>query len=211
MWRLAYHVPLWFIFEFLVNIPLILLGWIVIPINAALGLYRKEYDPVKDLKGENPDVYHFTCPFMFLWDNWEDGIANDMYWKAPNLFLQIIYWSAIRNPVHNSAIVPIISCKINREKVRFIGSFTKFTDSKEYGLTQTSESFARGTRLYDTKIPHWFYAWQGLYSNFYWQFMLGGKLRRLWIGWKIYPTDIYGVTPYRKDGAGFATQWKVVK
>jgi hypothetical protein len=39
---------------------------------------------------------------------------------------------------------------------------------------------------------------------------VGGRLRRLWIGWKIKPTDIYGVTAYRADGAGYTTQFKVV-
>ena len=78
MSKLLFHIPIWIMFETMVNIPLILLGWIVVPINAALGLYKLTYDEGKARKGENPNVYHFTCPFMYLWDNMEKREENTL-------------------------------------------------------------------------------------------------------------------------------------
>lgn len=212
MWRLIYAIPTWILFE-LLNIPLMLLGWILVPLAAACGAYEKTDD--NPTKPDDGPIYHFTWPFMFLWDNYGDGIANTNYWKAPNLFLQIIYWSCLRNPTNNLRIVPYLSCKINPLNVRFIGSFgncTSFEDwirlfTPMHDPSEEQISIAK----YDTKVPQWFFCWQGIYSNFYWQYMLNGNLRRFWIGWKIFPTDIYGVTEYRKFGAGFALQNKVVK
>lgn len=183
MIRLIYAIPTWILFTGL-YIILILAGWLAVPIAVVFKAYR-----------ETVGKHHFTWPIMYIWDNYEDGIAAGRQYKDYGaLWKQIIYWSCLRNPVNNLRIVPILSCQIEPSKVRFVGSFT-----------------GQDIYKYDTKIPHWFFAWQGLYSNLYIHFMLGGKLRRLWIGWKIFPTDIYGVTPYRAKGAGFALQFKVVK
>ncbi len=152
-------------------------------------------------------TWHFKDNFMWLWDNYEDGIANDTYWKAPNMFLQIVYWSCLRNPVNNLRIVKFLSCHIKPEKVKFVGSFGH-TPSV---LMKDNPVIADSIYQYDTKIPQWFFAWQDFYSTFYWQFRFFKKLYRFWIGWKIYPTDIYGVTEYRKFGAGFTLQFKKVK
>jgi hypothetical protein len=94
-----------------------------VPIAAACKAYYAIFDPGKEAKGENPIVMHFTWGFMHLWDNYEDGIANDMYYKAPNTFLQIVYWSCFRNPVNNARITPPFRCIITPSKVRFIGTF----------------------------------------------------------------------------------------
>lgn len=191
MWRLSYHAPLWLTF-LAFRVIMVIIGWVVIPIAALCRAYSSS-------KSGGQTVWHFTWKWMFLWDNYEDGIANDTYVKFNSMFMRIVYWSCFRNPVNNLRIVPYLSCKIDPERVDFRGSF---------GGRESSEV---AIRTYDTKVPQWFYCWQGLYSNFYWQFNAFGKLWRLWIGWKIYPTDIYGVTEYRKLGAGFATQFKRVK
>ena len=170
-------------------LPLTIVGWIVVPIAAGLGRYEMTIDENKARKNEKPQVYHFTDKFMFIWDNYEDGIANSMYYEAPNMFLQIIYWSLIRNPTNNMRISKF-SCKIDPVRIKYIGSETNIYE-------------------YDTKKPQWFIAWQGPYSNLFVQFKMFGGLWRFWIGTaKIYPTDIYGVTEYRKRGAGGVTQFK---
>jgi hypothetical protein len=193
--RLLYAVPIWLLF-LMCQIPFFILGWILIPLAAACKAYETRISPVTGKTG-----VHWTWKIMFPWGNEEDGIlAGQIYRDFKNDFLQIVYWTALRNPTNNLRYVPHISCKINPKKVGFIGSFG--SSSFHYHETLLK---------YDTKVPQWFFAWQGLYSNFYVQFNLRGKLRRFWIGWKIFPTDIYGVTEYRKHGAGFATQWKVVK
>lgn len=194
IWRVPLSIVLWALM-FCLNTFLIILGWIVIPIAAALEAHVTSYDSDKAKKGENPMVLHFTWKWMFLWDNWEDGIANDMYWKAPNNFLQIIYWSCLRNPVNNLRRVPFLSVKIDPIKVFWVG--------EPHALPQ----------FYDQKPPRseWFFAWQDLYSNFFWQFKMFGSIWRFWIGWKIMPYDVRGVTDHRKESAGFASQFKRLK
>lgn len=208
MWRLLYAIPSWLIFIFVIDLPLIILGWIVVPIAAACGAYDWKLEPNDD-NVSFKKTSHFTWKFMWLWDNFEDGISNATYWQAPNKFLQIVYWSCLRNPVNNLRLVPYLKVQIEPLKVRFIGAFCSATNAQQVRWAQ--EHIGR-TILdhYDTPIPQWFFAWQGIYSCWYWQFNLFGKLRRFWVGWKIYPTDIFGVTEYRRKGAGFALQWKVV-
>lgn len=191
MWRLIYAIPSWILFEILIDIPLMIIGLIVIPIAAGCKAYEGHIE--KDLI-----IYHFTWKFMWLWDNYEDGIANNSYSNYKSMFWRIVSWSAIRNSTNNLRLVPWLSVQIDPKKVCFFGSFINWNDTK-YSYSEEKDLINK----YDTKIPQWFFCWQGFYSCFYWQF---GNLRRFWIGWKIYPTDIYGVTEYRKNGAGFATQ-----
>jgi hypothetical protein len=183
-------------FMLVIRTVLILIGWILIPIAAYKKAYVVNVKSIGPVNETGTVVYkaHFTWKLMHLWDNYEDGIANDTYVKFNSMFMRIVYWSAFRNPVNNLRITPILSVMISKDKVFYIGSLP-----------------GDQIRSYDTKIPQWFFAWQGMYSNFYWQFNLFGELRRFWIGWKIYPTDIFGVTEYRKRGAGFALQFKRVK
>lgn len=194
-YEFAIQVGAWVPFIIL-RIILILIGWIVVPIAAACEAYVVSFDAEKSRKGENPMVLHFTWKWLFLWDNWEDGIANETYWKAPNTFLQIIYWSCRRNPVNNLRRVPYLSLKINPLHVRYWGSFG---------------SAAGVSDLYDKDdLSFWYYCWHGVYSNFRVHFKLFKWRFRFWIGFKIYPGDINGVTDHRKNSAGFANQLKPI-
>lgn len=191
MWRLIYHAPLLVLF-LLINVFFILLGWIMVPIAAACGAYRAA--PGFDGEGTPREIFHFTWAIMAPWQNREDGVANDTYVKFENMFLRICYWSIIRNPAQGLRWMPYLSCKIDPKRVRWIG-----------GPWDNAQ-------MYDRKpaAPEWFYAWHGIYSNIWWQFKFNKVIYRLWAGHKIFPSDIYGVTPYRKDGAGFAIQFKAV-
>lgn len=191
---LKYHlyIPLfalsWLLFLVFRTI-MIVLGWILIP----LAVLSRAYEPYEGMDGIGyPRLqYRFTWNLMYPWDNQEDGIANDTYWKAPNLPLQIIYWSAIRNPANNLRYIPYISLKIEPNKVKWIGSHTN-------------------PNIYDLKPPseEWFIASCGPYSCWWWQFKLHKNIWRLWIGWKILPSDQIAVTGHRTHSAGFATQLK---
>ena len=175
----------------------ILMGWIVVPFAAACGAYEKSYDEEKAKKKENPDVYHFTWRWMFPWDNFEDGIANDMYWKAPGLFIQIVYWSCLRNPANNLRRVPYLSVMIEKKKVRFVGSL----DPRDHAPTDYDKD----------DLTFWYLCWHGLYSNVRIQFKMAGSIWRFWLGWKIYPEDsVLDVGGHRVGGAGFATQFKEI-
>lgn len=189
--RLIYHIPI-IVLAFLVRIIFIIIGWIVVPIAALSKAYvmTNGYDGA----GNPRPIFHFTWDFMFPWDNIEDGIACDTYFKHKSMFLQIIHWSCIRNPANNLRSVPYLSCKIDPKRVRWIGGPHK------------------DPMLYDLKPPkqEWFYAYQGPYASLWWQYRsrFSYKIVRIWTGWAIYPSDVNGVTPYRQNGAGFKIQWK---
>lgn len=187
-------IPLFAVFVFL---PLTILGWIMVPLAAAFKAYKiTELRPPGHPKQPDGHKYNFTWRIMFLWDNWEDGIANRNYKQFDSMFMQIVYWSCVRNPVNNLRIAPYLSCKINPDMIQYKGTF--------------SETYIQ---RYKERSPHWFYCEHGLYSCIFWQFYLNGQLRRLWLGWKLLPQDKYGVkeTDYRKPGAGVALQFKRIK
>jgi hypothetical protein len=194
-------VPTWVLFSLFRSV-MILIGWILVPVAVWAGAYYN-----RPSRYYQKEILSFKWAFMFPWGNEEDGIASgDWYYDAGSVDKQIIYWSCIRNPANNLRFVPLISCDIMPINVRFTGSFGEWLGpSWSVSMPPSTE-----VRLYDTKVPQWFLAWHGIYSCWYWQFMFRGELRRLWVGWKIYPTDVYGVTEYRRHGAGFATQFKVV-
>lgn len=194
MWRLIYFVPIWALF-LIFRTLLILLGWILIPIAALAEAY--DATPTSDGNGNPGFNYHFTWRFMWLWDNAEDGIANSTYWQAPNMFLQIMYWNAIRNPVNNLRFLKYASVKYDVLKLEWIGS---------YGSSAESAGF------YDKPYPHWFLCWQGCRSNLYIQWEMFGQLWRFWIGdAKLYPDAIIKIPTYQIDGVGPVLQFKRVK
>jgi hypothetical protein len=205
-------IPCWIAYQLFIFLPLLLAGWIIVPVAALCKAYEKTDDNLS--KPNDGPIYHFTWSFMSLWDNYEDGIANQNYVKFKSQFMRIVYWSCVRNPVNGLRISPTFSCKIVPEKVRFIGSITNKTwYGKAYPATPSID-WEKATRTYDTKIPQWFFCWQTIWhSNFYWQFRAMGKLWRFWIGnAKIYPTDIYGGPyGYRELGSGPVAQFKRVK
>ena len=221
--RILCSIVVWLAYTLIIFVPLFLIGLVLVPLATVCGTYDVTFDPVKYAKGEDPDVYHFTWPFMWLWDNYEDGIANTMYYQSPSFFKVVMKWY-FRNPVNNLRLVPYLSCDIHPNKVSFWCSTGDFTFLEP--APATDDFFQPGLMRimydFDTKVPQWWFAWQGLYSNFWWQFempftvkipftSLGyseGDLIRFWCGWKLYPTDIYGVTEYRKRGASFAHQFK---
>jgi hypothetical protein len=186
MIRLIYAIPMWLSFITLRTV-LIALGWVLVPIAAFFRAYE-----MTDLNLTKPDdgpIYHFTWRIMWLWDNRDDGIANRNYFSHKSMFLQIIHWAAIRNPVNNLRLVKILSFKIDPTRVRFKGSDT--------------------VAVFRGGAPNWYFCWHGAYSCFYYL----GESREFLIGWKIRPKDMYGVPidSYRFNSTGFGLQWKRVK
>jgi hypothetical protein len=203
MWRLVYAIPSWILFMLCIRLPLIILGFVTVPLALLFKAYKLEVS-----KYNGRMIYVFTWPLMLPWNNPEDGFYYNGYFDN-GFILTSLRWTLIRNPVNGLREVPYLSCLINPELVRFHGSIVSFDDfCGDYNMDL--ESFKEDVKKYDTKIPQWFFASCGFYSNFYWQFNLFGKLFRFWVGFKIYPQDIYGVTSYRKYGAGFGSQFKAV-
>lgn len=202
MWRLIYAIPSWVLFS-VFRMLMILLGWVLVPIAALAGAYYSRHDEGKEKKGEFPIVYHFTWGFMYPWDNWDDGIANQMYGPShwfESLTWKIVYWSCFRNPANNLRLIPYISVKIDPNKIRHIGTF-------DHDLSYES------LKRYDQIKPHWYFCWHGFYSGFQAQFRFFGVIKRFRIGWKVEPKDRHGLSEmeaYRSKGAGFANQFKTV-
>jgi len=190
--RLVYLTPVWIAF-LAFRTFMILLGWLLVP----LAVWAKAYKPYtgQDGVGNKRLQYRFTWWFMYPWDNNEDGIADRTYFNHKSFMLQVIHWSCIRNPANNLRYLPLLSVKIRKEKIGYIGSLPKNVPIQKYSLRQQ---------------PCWYLCWHGLYSCLRIQFKLpGGNIKRFWIGWKLYPEDsIYEVAGHRVNGAGFATQFK---
>lgn len=167
----------------LITIPLYLLGWVLVPLAAALKAYK--FEDTISIYGESVRHCHFTWPFMYLWDNWEDSaLAGKQYKDFKNDFLQIVYWSCVRNPVNNLRTVPYLSCKIDPSKIRF----------KWFG-----------------EKPMSFFCWQFPYTVYYSESNIFKHRLRFWIGWKIQPSDKTRTEfGYRSKGAGYTCQIKVL-
>lgn len=88
---------------FALQIPLFILGLILIPI----ALWCDAAHTVDSL-------IHFTWKWMWLWDNAEDGICPVWYERAHPTWGPIrlaFTWSAIRNSVNNLQRVKWLNCK----------------------------------------------------------------------------------------------------
>jgi hypothetical protein len=203
MIKLIWFIISWLAFIFIIELPLIIIGWLLIPIAAAC----KAYEPYQGHDGAGtPRIQHrFTWPIMWLYQNQEDGISNNQYSHYQNMFMRIVSWSAVRNPCNNLRYAPYLSFKIEPNNIRFIGSLSSLTDNSRVPFDQ--ELFKKMTMQYTLPGPsRWVICWHGAYSCLYWR----GLTREFWIGFKILPKDLYGVTSYRKDRTGFAMQWRRV-
>lgn len=174
---------------------LIILGYVMVPIAVSLKAYDyRESRIYKDRK-----ILAFTHDIFWLWGNEEEGIG--WYGDYDSISKKILYSEIIRNPVNNLRYVPFLSLKINPEKVKFYGSLGSYKDNLD---RSTVEKYDSDNELF------WSITWQGLYSNIRVHFNLLDSNYRFWLGWKIYPEDIYGLPDWdhRKATAGFSTQLK---
>lgn len=172
----------------------IVLGFILIPLAVIFKAYKMTEERHKGHpKSTDGHKYNWTWKFMAPWDNHTDGIACYGERKVGPLWLQIIYWSAFRNPANGLRLMWPLAFVVKPEKVKFIGT-------------------ERSLETYKNKTPHWFFCWHGLYSCYFVQFFISKKLYRIWIGWKILPQDSGGIEndDYRKLGSAFTSQFKSV-
>jgi hypothetical protein len=195
---------------------LILIGWVVVPIAVHCGAVSMR---LRELAGKDVEFWYFTWPWMFLWGNEEEGIA---WYGEGSVANRIIYSSCYRNPCNNLRYVPWLSLKIDPTAVRWLGSGVSCINESSNLILRVSQYYkahifianAKGTlgdylKTYDSDAhDFWYFAWHGHYSCYRRHFTVLGRRYRFWLGWKIYPQDIYGVFDHRKESAGFATQFK---
>lgn len=210
MWRLIYAIPMWILFALLVGV-LALIGWVVIPIAAGCRAYTLR--TIKD--GE--EIWDWSWRLMWLWGNNEDGIDNglrfmqkDKFWSrfTKYKFARILYWTANRNPVNNLRFIPILKCDIEPKNVRWVGSLGSYEDYMTAPLPNGIDPYD-----YDDKRlkEYSLFCWHGAYSCYRKQYKnKSGEVIEFWIGWKIWPQDIFGVSEFRATGAGVAFQWRAL-
>lgn len=193
--RLPLFATSWIAFT-LLNTTLIALGYLAVPLAVALKntiMRESKIYPGKIIRA-------FKSKLFWIWGNEEEGIGHygDSKWS---LSRRILYSEIIRNPTNNLRFVKLLSLKIDPDLVKFLGSL----GSKEDKLSkETVMSYD------DNKTLFWSLTWCGLHSNIRSHFKMFGRTYRFWLGWKIYPGDMYGIPEWdhRKARAGFATQLK---
>lgn len=177
---------------------LFLVGWLVVPVAVLFGAYEMRDSRIYPER----QVRAFTWPIMWLWGNEEEGIG--FYGESPSVNVRIIYSECLRNPVNNLRYVPLLALKIEPKKVRFVGSLG---GNKDVLPTDVVKSYDLDA------TDFWSLTWHGLHSNIRWQGKIGNTRYRFWLGWKIYPEDIYGIPEWshRSATVGFATQFRRLK
>lgn len=200
-------IALWLVHT-LAWLPLCVLGWLLVPIAVALKAYKPTISIVN-----GREILNFTWPFMKPWNNFEDGIVAGEELIGKPEQLRILYWTLVRNPVNNLRFMPPFGIKHDASKVKF-----KLCLNNQFKTCITEKSGQNSDFLKDAeegRIEHEFsyWAWQGLYANYRKEFVFRGTRYRFWIGWKIYCSDMHGISvhDYRYNGIGFAYQFKRVK
>lgn len=204
---LPVHIIIWLLFTLLRTL-VILIGLVLIP----TALLCKAYKVTPPNGGNNGEpIWLFTWKIMAPYQNFQDGLFCTTYFDH-GFFLTSLRWSAIRNPANGLRYIPYISCKLDADKVHFMGSTISYAKDEQYNLMDIE--FRNAAFNYDSNAADfWYYCFQGPYACYRWQGTFMGKRRRFWIGYKVGPWDIYGIAAndYRLPYAGFANQWKVLK
>lgn len=112
---LAWAVPTWIVYQ-LINVPLMLLGLLIVPV--AIAFLRERVSPITG----KPIV---DAPaWLWPWGNSEDGYDPLWYWIARprwSRFRRMYTWAAIRNSVNNLRWVPILNPKLNPARICAVG------------------------------------------------------------------------------------------
>ena len=197
LFKLPFFIATWCLF-LLLRTSFIILGWILVPIAVLLKCYEMRNSSISN----NKIIRAFTCKFMWPWGNEEEGIGvyGDQSWSTQ---LRIVYSECLRNPANNLRYVPFLSLKIDPNLIDFTGSFGSKSDNLSKETIYKYD---------DNKELFWSLTCCGLYSNIRFHFKLLDARYRFWLGWKIHPEDMFGIseTSHRYASAGFATQFKKI-
>lgn len=122
-----FGLPLW-IARLLINLPLWLLGLVLIPWQSA----STEIRPSKYYPGRQ--LLQFKARWMWIFGNEEDGIDGlrggdeDQYWWAEQTHgdsdrVRIFKWAAQRNPINNLRYVPLLSPLFHPDRIEVAGGY----------------------------------------------------------------------------------------
>jgi hypothetical protein len=199
--RALMGVPVWTLY-FALMIPLMVLGFALVPLAVLLKRYTRGTD------ADGWTRTHFTDRWMWLWDNAEDGIDGlaregdgafkNLFWLLANngrsTFHYIFTWSALRNSVGNARRVPFLGLNIKDHKDMVVWVPPSGLDAMRLtaGFTRFANRWPEYRKL-GPYIARYGWAWE---LRFPWP----GRKRFFWLGWRIAQTD----TP--TSDVGFACQ-----
>lgn len=202
--------------------------WVIgLPIVAVLAkrraweVTRSRFYTYRD--GSRRVVLAWAPRWAWLWGNEEDGVAGGGEWVRTRThwgpWRRAFVWSALRNPVNNLRFVSPFGMRIRPARIRVRGNSVESPIADE-----------RGTGVVRLR---WSYVWQGVRAGLWVRVPLAKWLhftRRAgfpWIsvrvqrepyvvnlraGWKLIPSDAYGVDPYDYRapmvGTGLQIQWR---
>lgn len=193
-------IPIWvfnFVLYGILNAIVAALGLIMIPLAVAFNAYEAKPSPLFD----HQIIKCWTWKIMAPWQNYEDGIvAGFEYLDKPEWF-RIIYWSAIRNPSNGLRWVKWMNPIPELDKVKFIASFGSNKDNWTYEELYNKEE--HGT--------FWYLCWYKYWANIRIQFFITKNTQiRIWIGAKIYPSNMFKLPYYQKYGAATTFQLRTL-
>lgn len=175
IFRALLGLPGWLLY-FTLMTPLVVLGF---PLVAVAAAFAKQYYP--EFGGNR----HWLSPYLWLYDNAEDGIDGGEAIRRPQVnvgigeWRRIVVWSAWRNSVGNARWTKLFGMTVDHTRVALY-----FPDSDFADLTsrlKTGPYLARQGARFELRVP-----WS--------------PGRFFWIGWRI--AQQTGITP----GVGFAFQ-----
>lgn len=190
--------PLTFLFYGIIKLVLTVLGLVLIPLAILFKAYKKR----PSLFPENGNILLFSWPFMQLYNDEEAGIlAGEEFPNAP-LWWKIFYGAAIRNPVNGLRFVSWLNPIPEPYKVKFISSFGTHKSTLTYDELYNKEEHG----------IFWYFCWYKCYANIRIQFFITNELQlRIWIGYKIYPSNKYKLPNYQKYGVQATAQIRTLK
>lgn len=209
---IALFIPIW-IATVIVRGALFLLGLVLIPLAVMCGAHDVMVAPYYE-----HEVRLFTWQVMRPFQNYEDGIDAGLEFKDSPVWVRILYWSMIRNPVNGFRWLPVVSTKIEPEKIKFDLSFYFNTKNTKNNINQnTKTSLSMLTALEEgVYFPNFqYFVRQGWYANYRIERRIGKYIVRFWIGnFKGYPSHKHGVNQtndYQRYGSGPVLQLKIRK
>lgn len=204
-------------------LPFCLLGYIIVPALVAYGLRQERKTgswPWFNYSEAYSHYYKGLPKWASIWDNQGDSILGPpMYYPNKSLLYSAFMFNVVRNPVNGLRFTPPFNLKINPEEVRWVGSFGSYVDPKTHAFEEIAneENKSQGAKYDNKQATFWLLCWtesEPYKMNVYFQYRskVTGRMRKLQIGFKVYPKDLQGFKiPYRASGAGNAiVSWRNV-
>lgn len=187
---LPLYILAW-ILRILVEVPLWIIGFILVPLFTVLKLYEeRDSKYFTDKKTGLPRrILAWKGGWLtWLWGNEEDGIDGKHYMGVgfgldKPFFKRVFQWSAARNAVGNFRFVPFFNPRITPSKI-------KYESNCRHPITALANYWKAGGDGTGDRPVFWSFTTQGIYAGLALKIPTSKTTaHRFMIGWKIYPED----------------------